>query len=147
MGKKQNNEEKAEKVDLKKGQLFNPEELENEVLTSSAQFWNFEENPVFYGIPTGRVIHDKEEVDEEGKPRLAGYVFIDAYGEEHIIGAAHKITEAINTPIQGLNYALPVDAKAVLKIEFIEKIQLEKGGRSFNRFKVTALFKKDEQSN
>lgn len=104
-------------------------------LSNAADFWNWDENPVFNGKfiePVLRETDDEETGQKAGT--VMGYLFEDAQGETHIIGASYQIEKALTSKTVGVNDAL--------RITFVNTKKLD-GGRSVRRFKIE-LFENGE---
>ena len=95
-------------------------------LVAAAEYWKFDENPVFIGKYLGEHINENEST-------VIGYDFLEYKSKEvYIITNSHSIEKAVNHPDR-VN-----DPDALLMIEFLGKIDLE-GGRTFNKFKIDLL--------
>jgi hypothetical protein len=97
-------------------------------IVSGAEYWNFEENPIFVGKYQGIA------KNEEGK--VIGYNFIDLDNEDYIISNSHSIEKALNTEVNG---TLVHDLDKNLEIIFRGKITSKSTGKPFNKFDISLL--------
>lgn len=114
------------------------------MLTTGAEFWNFEQNPVFQGTYTGE--HFTEEPDPEtGFPKLLGYDMQDTDGKDWIIGNSYAIQKSLLSVVkfEGKDMEARSIPKAEFYIQFLGKTENSKG-QPVNRFKVGIIPPKPE---
>jgi hypothetical protein len=97
-------------------------------IVSGAEYWNFEENPIFIGKYQGIA------KNEEGK--VIGFNFIDLDNEDYIITNSHSIEKALNTEVNG---TLVHDLDKNLEIIFRGKVTSKSSGKPFNKFDISLL--------
>jgi hypothetical protein len=103
-------------------------------IVSGAEYWNFEENPIFVGKYQGIA------KNEEGK--VIGFNFIDLDDEDYIITNSHSIEKALNTEVNGI---LVHDLDKNLEIIFRGKVTSKSTGKPFNKFDISLLDGDDEE--
>ena len=103
-------------------------------IVSSAQYWDFEKNPIFKGYYISE--HSGKD-SETGEDKVFGFNFSDQDGQEYLITNAWSIKKALDT-VDDKTSCMVRDMNTLIEIEFIEKVENKKG-RPFNRFKVSIL--------
>lgn len=110
---------------------FNVDELQETTLVSGATFVDFKKTPKFIGKFKRPMLAD---ADDEKMNRKKGdvfaYLFEDANGHEHLVGASFSIEKALTSENVGIN--------SIVSIEFIEQ-KTAKSGRKFNVYDVKLL--------
>jgi len=103
--------------------------MSRETISSGAKFVKFGTDGIkeFSGVYTGLEIKSESANEKAGRKigDLMGYEFVDANGEQHLVGA----TDAIEKAMQKVNKGDKV------YFTWLEKIEME-NGRSFNRFRI-----------
>jgi len=103
-------------------------------VVSSAQYHNFDEDPIFKGYYIGEQAGVNTDT---GENTIIGFNFSDQDGEEFLITNAWSIDKALNTVDEKTN-CMVRDSGLLIEIEFLGKIENSKG-RGFNRFKVSVI--------
>jgi len=108
---------------------------DGEVLISGAEFWDFEESPIFIGKYMDKVIREKDGPNAATNPNekagsVMGFKFEDEFGQEHIIGNSNSIQKAL----EKIGY----NKNVILYIEFEGKTTLA-SGKPFNRFHIQTV--------
>lgn len=152
MAKKQTEVVNEKTVDMETGEILtpgtehiNPEMKDEEglhivrtrtvreSLISGADFWDFEQEPVFEGAYVKEVIREKDGPDAATDPNqkagsIMGYLFVTDDGDEAIIGNSHSVAKAISK-------CAPKD---YLRFQYLGKGQTA-SNKPFNRFKIDLL--------
>lgn len=113
--------------------------MSKRTIVSSAQYHDFEQNPIY----TGKYVNEQradilDEDTGEIENKVIGFLFEDESGEQSIITNAWSIEKALNTEDEKTN-CLVKDSGLTIEIEFLGKVQKNGKGRPFNRFKVSLI--------
>lgn len=97
-------------------------------LITGAEFWDFDNHPIFIGVLGSPVLREKDGKGENQKAgSIMGWNFTDRNGEVQLIGASHQIEKAVGMVTPG----------AIMRIEF--KGQIEGANGKVNRFGIDQL--------
>lgn len=142
MAKQKEETEKVEQVEeTKTEQTPEPKKPKIRTIISGAEFWDFDEEPIFIGRFKTEVLREEDVLDKDGKKvhsagDTMGYLFeAEEDGEEHIVGNSHQIQKALELVKQDESVNLN---DAVFYIEFLGKGENSKK-QPFNRFKIGLL--------
>lgn len=103
------------------------------VLISGADFWPFENTPIFKGTALGTTVIDPND------GRILGYDFVDENGEQWVIGASHSVEKALDMDIEVEGKTVKVkDSGKPLFIHWKGKKNLD-NGHTFNQYLVMLL--------
>lgn len=129
------------------------EENQDEIITlvGGTEKWNWTEESIFKGRPTGTIRYITDEQgeprkDENGREMCLGHEFEDEDGEFYTLGDNYHINVSLNTVLKESHlkgrYPEYVGKKVsevgpLMKIEFLGK--KSEGGRQLNSFKVQII--------
>ncbi len=125
--------------------------LEEPILIGGSEKWDWKEEAVFVGRPTGEVGYITDEngetrVDDKGREMCLGHIFEDEHGEQYTLGDNYGINSALKHKLKASQLptghedkaGVPIiEYKPLMKVEFAGKT--ESNGKPFNSFKVQIL--------
>lgn len=117
-----------------------PEDQKPRIIVTGAEYWDFEETPIFTGMFVGPFIAENDGPEKDGtlqykKGDTLGYNIEDDLGDTHIISNSHNIEKWLHSEDPKSDGKLIKDTGKRLYFEFLGKGET-RDKKPFNRFKL-----------